>query len=59
MPRHSYTVASMFDCGKAECGERREDYATDAEVVAYWRRLCREELMKAAEAYRERHSHGA
>ena len=49
----------MYDAGKAQCGERREDYATDAEVVAYWRRLCREELMKAAEAYRERHSHGA
>ena len=45
----------MFDSGKAQCGERREVYATDAEVLDYWRRLCREEIMKAAEAYKVRH----
>lgn len=42
----------MFD---AASGDRREDYATDAEVVAYWRALCREEIIKAAMAYKERH----
>ena len=40
---------SMFD---AASGDRREDFATDAETVTYWLGHCRDALSRAAEIRR-------
>ncbi len=45
----TYTLCVVIDNKQLASGEKREDFATDAEAAAYWLGFCRDACSRAAE----------